>query len=136
MYAEHEVEFAPPQFYELCRLSRINDIVELQRFARHRQKLGTTLYYPLCYVANDGVVFVYPGDDLYPELLDFVGDAHDINQFSALRVAELRARSNRLHRMEHGHPTTEAGRFGMVSHQTVESIDGHLSPLPNVRHRL
>lgn len=136
MHAAHEVEFAPPQFYELSRLSHIDDIVELQRFACRRQALGTTLFYPLCYYTSDGAAFVYPGDELYPEQPDFMCDAHDANQFSDLSLVELRARSKRLHRMEHGQRPKEGDRFGMVSMQTVEPSNGHLSPLPNIRHRL
>lgn len=80
---------------------------------------------------------VYPGDDLYPEEPDFVGDVHDSRQYETLTLAELRARSQRLHRMERSVGDSEAGAArGMRSVQTVEPSNGHLSSEPRLKLRL
>lgn len=56
-----ELSLPPPQKYEMARLEKLNDIEAVIRFAKDRNKLGTTLVYPIFYRAKDGPILVYPG---------------------------------------------------------------------------
>lgn len=130
LHAAGDISLAPPQVYELARLTHFPDLDELRLFAGQRQRLGTSLFYPVIFCASDGVIFVYPGDDLYPERPDFVGDAHDSQVHVALSVAQLRDKCGR-------HNRAERLRDGILRPVcTVDKVDGHRCPVLQAKHRL
>ncbi|XP_035905057.1 LOW QUALITY PROTEIN: nucleoside diphosphate-linked moiety X motif 19-like [Anopheles stephensi] len=96
-----KIWLAPPQTYELTRLSFIYDIDELARFATKRNRKGSTLLCPVQYNAADGVIFVLPGDDLYPTGYDYISDNHDLDKYGEVPQEVIRKQSTRLHRVEH-----------------------------------
>uniref|UniRef100_A0A182T441 Nudix hydrolase domain-containing protein n=1 Tax=Anopheles maculatus TaxID=74869 RepID=A0A182T441_9DIPT len=83
-HREEKLWLAPPQTYELTRLSYIYDIDELARFAAQRNRKGSTLLCPVQYNAADGVIFVLPGDDLYPAGYDYISDNADLDKYGEL----------------------------------------------------
>lgn len=56
-----ELNLPPPQKYELARLEKLNDIETVINFAKDRNKLGTSQFYPIFYRAKDGLILLYPG---------------------------------------------------------------------------
>lgn len=56
-----ELKILPPQQYELSRLEKINDIETIIKFAKDRNKLGTTLLFPIFYRMKDAFVSILPG---------------------------------------------------------------------------
>lgn len=62
MFADNKIWLPAPQCYELLRLCQINDIDKVIDFAKSRNNEGITLQYPIYYIANDGSIFVYPGE--------------------------------------------------------------------------
>lgn len=56
-----ELILPPPQRYELSRLEKIGEIEAVITFAKNRNKLGTTLFYPIVHRTKDGPIIVYPG---------------------------------------------------------------------------
>lgn len=67
MFANKELWLPPPQFYELARLSRKSDVEDVIKFAKNRERHGTTLFLPVQYKLKDAMLSAYPGDDLYVE---------------------------------------------------------------------
>ncbi|XP_053611028.1 acyl-coenzyme A diphosphatase NUDT19-like, partial [Plodia interpunctella] len=92
-----EIELQPPQQYELTRLSRIPDIEQLVEFARERSGYCDYCLYPVSGKAKDGIVSLYPGDDLYPTNLDYHTDELIVKEKT---LEELRKESNVIHRIE------------------------------------
>lgn len=92
-----ELELHPPQAYELLRLAHIADIDELAEFGKKRNKHNIDVIYPIVLRAKDGIVLLYPGDDLYPSSLDYYNDAIS---FKDKTVLELREKSTVVHRLE------------------------------------
>lgn len=65
MFENEELWLPPPQLYELFRLIRKLDIEDVMKFAKSREKLGTTLFLPVRYQLNNAMMAAYPGDDYY-----------------------------------------------------------------------
>uniref|UniRef100_A0A182LVQ8 Nudix hydrolase domain-containing protein n=1 Tax=Anopheles culicifacies TaxID=139723 RepID=A0A182LVQ8_9DIPT len=100
-HREEKIWLAPPQTYELTRLSYVHNIDELARFAAKRNRKGSTLLCPVQYNAADGVIFVLPGDDLYPASYDYISDNPDLDKYGELPQEVIRKQSSKLHRVEH-----------------------------------
>lgn len=130
LYVAGDISLAPPQIYELARLKHFGDLDDLRQFANQRQLLGTSLFFPVMFHASDGAIFVCPGDDLYPEQPDFVGDAHDAQEHAALSIAQLRSKCTRINRTE----KLGEGRPWPICN--VEHVDGHRCPMFVIKHRL
>nr|XP_022338054.1 nucleoside diphosphate-linked moiety X motif 19-like isoform X2 [Crassostrea virginica] len=62
---------APPQVYEICRLLHFPKLGDLHRFAWERASTHRVKeYFPVVVGCEDGVMVVYPGDELYPDKPD------------------------------------------------------------------
>ncbi|XP_053673431.1 acyl-coenzyme A diphosphatase NUDT19-like [Anopheles nili] len=122
-HSEGHLWLAPPQAYELNRLSHVHDIDVLVGFARARNHRGTTAFCPVGYNASDGYIGVLPGDDLYPVGFDFVTDNENMNQFADVPIEQLSDAAHNLHRVVHR----------SLQHQTYlhngPPLDGHLHVL-------
>ncbi|XP_058059833.1 acyl-coenzyme A diphosphatase NUDT19-like [Anopheles bellator] len=99
-HAKGVLWLAPPQAYELQRLSHVYDIDELVEFARKRKDHGTTSFCPVGYNASDVYFWVLPGDDLFPEGYDFISANEHMNRYKELSVNELNLMARNLHRVE------------------------------------
>nr|XP_045610966.1 acyl-coenzyme A diphosphatase NUDT19-like [Procambarus clarkii]XP_045610967.1 acyl-coenzyme A diphosphatase NUDT19-like [Procambarus clarkii] len=88
----------PPQIYELSRLVQVKAYEELKRFAEQRGKLGFDRYMPVMIITSNGRLSVLPGDDLYPEEPDYIGNEAIRKIDSTLE--ELREASTHLNRIE------------------------------------
>ncbi|XP_049537784.1 acyl-coenzyme A diphosphatase NUDT19-like [Anopheles darlingi] len=127
-HRREELWLAPPQAYELTRLSFVRDIDRIARFAVARNRLGSTLLCPVQYNAANGVLFVLPGDDLYPDDYDGISEHADLNRYADMPLEDIRKQAKRLNRTEH----TD------THHQTyflnLTSLDGHLHVKGNNQH--
>lgn len=65
-HLERRLLIAPPQIYDLARLSTFGSISELVQTARQRESLGLELWAAVAVAVRDGMLYVLPGDDLYP----------------------------------------------------------------------
>ncbi|KAH9628396.1 hypothetical protein HF086_015926 [Spodoptera exigua] len=92
-----ERKLQPPQIYELLRLSHVKDIEELIKFACKRSGHGNYLSYPVVVKAKDGVLFLLPGDDLYPSSVDYNDNT---TKYIDQTILELRESSKSVHRIE------------------------------------
>lgn len=95
-----ECWLAPPQIYELARLSNFTNLGDLIKFAQNCSSEGILTHLPVKYkCSNGGAINVLPGDDLYPENPDSCNELLDAGK----SIEELRAESKHLHRFEfHG----------------------------------
>ncbi|XP_058125439.1 acyl-coenzyme A diphosphatase NUDT19-like [Anopheles ziemanni] len=120
---------APPQMYELTRLSHLYDIDQIVRFAIERNRKGSTVLCPVQYTVSDGVVFVLPGDDLYPANYDFISKHSDVDKYSEITREELRSKAKRLHRVEHlglHHQEYFLNQMPLDGHLNLTGDNGHL----------
>lgn len=91
----------PPQIYELSRLRNEPNIDKLLPFARHRgMNLPTTLFFPIQYQANDGLISIYPGDDFYPKEPNYEVTEHNVKQYKEKSCDECRQNVSKLNRAE------------------------------------
>jgi nucleoside diphosphate-linked moiety X motif protein 19 len=68
---------APPQVYELTRMTSESEMSFLRLYCERVRGLGVNTWMPVQYPCTDGVITVLPGDELYPEEPDFYGE-HDL----------------------------------------------------------
>ncbi|XP_035905058.1 nucleoside diphosphate-linked moiety X motif 19-like [Anopheles stephensi] len=126
-HSEGTLWLAPPQAYELHRLSYVHDIDVLVRFAKARNRLGCTSFCPVAYNASDGFIGVLPGDDLYPTGFDFITDNEEMNKYGELTMKELADMARNVHRVEH------RGLHSQTYLHNGPSVDRHLHVLGNNR---
>ncbi|XP_078092502.1 acyl-coenzyme A diphosphatase NUDT19-like isoform X2 [Mustelus asterias] len=98
-YSSGKFFIPPPQWYELGRLCRFLCLQDLQQFSQDRALEGCECWFPICLVASDGLAYLYPGDELYPEDPDYLG-AKEKNISSSKTLQQLRLEVTRLHRKE------------------------------------
>uniref|UniRef100_A0A182R0H7 Nudix hydrolase domain-containing protein n=1 Tax=Anopheles farauti TaxID=69004 RepID=A0A182R0H7_9DIPT len=122
-HSEGDLWLAPPQAYELHRLSHVHDIDALVTFSKRRTLKGTTPFCPVVYNASDGYFGVLPGDDLYPEDFDFITDNEHMNRYCEQTLEELRQSAHKLHRVEH------RGLYSQTYVHNGPALDGHLHVL-------
>ncbi|XP_061188423.1 acyl-coenzyme A diphosphatase NUDT19-like [Saccostrea echinata] len=80
VYNKYKGGLAPPQIYEVCRLLNFQNVENLHRFAWERAlKNRVKQYFPVVMVCEDGIIVVYPGDELYPTDPDRVGENSPIS---------------------------------------------------------
>ncbi|OWF53501.1 nucleoside diphosphate-linked moiety X motif 19-like [Mizuhopecten yessoensis] len=118
-----EEGLAPPQVYELCRMLHFTCAEKLNHFAWTRAQTCSRVerYFPVLLRCNDGVVVVYPGDELYPEEPDCEGK----NPMMSLNftVEEIKQKYPRMNRGFDSHGRLEVN---------VQPKDGHKIPLQNL----
>uniref|UniRef100_A0A182PG34 Nudix hydrolase domain-containing protein n=1 Tax=Anopheles epiroticus TaxID=199890 RepID=A0A182PG34_9DIPT len=122
-HSEGNLWLAPPQAYELHRLSHVRDINVIVRLAKERKRFGTTTFCPVGFNAADGFIGVLPGDDLYPGQFDYIADNEDTNRYEELTMRQLAERARNLHRVEH------TGLHSQTYLHNGPSVDGHLHVL-------
>lgn len=113
----------PPQKYELSRLSHIDDIEKIAKFAKWRNQFGTTLIYPVQYLAKDKIMHVLPGDDLYPAAPNYLDKHSDMGKYEEKTAEEMRHETKNLHRSELD------SLYKNYLKTNITPLDQHLCPL-------
>ncbi|KYQ52807.1 Nucleoside diphosphate-linked moiety X motif 19, mitochondrial [Trachymyrmex zeteki] len=62
------VEFPPPQQYEIAKFTKVKSIDNLLDIAMERNKIGVQLYLSVTVQLKDGIVFLLPEDTMYPNV--------------------------------------------------------------------
>ncbi|XP_034474081.1 nucleoside diphosphate-linked moiety X motif 19 [Drosophila innubila] len=92
-----EIWLPPPQFYELSRCLNFQSLEQLRQFAQQRESKGYVLTHPVMYKCTDGLVHLFPGDDMYPDDPDASADKID----TGMSTEAFRALAKKnLHRSE------------------------------------
>lgn len=123
MLDEHstaDVFLAPPQVYELSRLSNFNEFDALRQFAAERQSLGIERWLPVISTYQDGAVALLPGDEFYPDQPDIMG-RRPVPDFPET-LAEYGSKAKIINRLEIRGPVCHA-------RSNVKLSCGHLRPL-------
>lgn len=118
-YLRNEIHLPPPQFYELSRLLNFSNLDKLVMFAKERAVHGTKLILPVQFKCIDGLVSVFPGDELYPQHPESVTVIIE----TGVTVKQLREKTGKLHRAEY-FSENEA-----ILHLNFDPSDGHLAPI-------
>ncbi|XP_050682001.1 acyl-coenzyme A diphosphatase NUDT19 isoform X2 [Leptidea sinapis] len=95
--SKNELQLYPPQGYELHRFNYFTDVEEIITFAKDTTSRGSELIYPITVKTSDGVVFLLPGDHLYPADIDY-NSAHIKRESQS--TLKLRDHTKTLHRFE------------------------------------
>ncbi|KAM6123940.1 LOW QUALITY PROTEIN: acyl-coenzyme A diphosphatase NUDT19 [Phoenicopterus ruber ruber] len=97
-FKSQEIWFAPPQFYELCRLCNFSSLHELHKFSSDRALEGCERWMPVMLTASDGYIQLLPGDELYPEDPDYTGEKKIIMSTDK-KVEDLMKEGSVFHRI-------------------------------------
>ncbi|KAF1504816.1 Nucleoside diphosphate-linked moiety X motif 19, partial [Eudyptula minor] len=97
-FKSQEIWFAPPQFYELCRLCNFSSLHELHKFSSNRALEGCERWMPVMLTASDGYIQLLPGDELYPEDPDYTGEKKIIMSTDK-KVEDLIKEGSEFHRI-------------------------------------
>lgn len=110
-YSHSKGLLAPPQVYEVHRLLHFQLVEDLHRFNWDRAlKHRVRQYFPVVVGCEDGIVVVYPGDELYPEELDRNGESPTLTVKCSLEDLPKRYPSmNRMVVAGHHWVNTSAG---------------------------
>lgn len=124
MLRDSQVWYHPPQFYEFSRMSNFKKVKDLMDFASKREPQGSTLFMPVVYKCGDGMTFVLPGDENYPEKPCFVQDDPELRLgvFDGT-MQEFRNRNQIWNRIEMKSPSD------VELHSNSEPINGHVKPV-------
>lgn len=128
-HANKSLQLAPPQIVELGRLLNFNEVDNLKQFGWKRSAVRAERYCPVTILCNNGdVLFVYPGDELYPELLDTEG----VNQPITIpyTAAEARLKYPRGNRSEV--IKDEDDRIKSFFRCSIKLDDGQINPINGV----
>ncbi|XP_004475165.1 acyl-coenzyme A diphosphatase NUDT19 [Dasypus novemcinctus] len=71
-FMSKEIWLAPPQFYEIRRLENFASLSDLHKFCLDHAKEGRERWLPITLLTADGVLQLFPGDELYLEDLDYL----------------------------------------------------------------
>ncbi|KAG9260961.1 nucleoside diphosphate-linked moiety X motif 19 [Astyanax mexicanus] len=97
-FRDREVWIAPPQFYDLGRMSNFHLLSDLHDFAKSRSVEGCEQWLPVHLAATDCHVSLLPGDSMYPETPDYTGKTKS-SLPSEKSLEELQKESPNLHRI-------------------------------------
>jgi len=124
-YHDRQFWLAPPQVYELSRLSNFKQQEDLVKFSHSRHSKGLITWLPVREKCSDGVVSLLPGDSRYPSNPDYVGDP-DTKQVKREYTGTLQESSNNCdqhNRLEF--PSSSTCRTLV----TIIADHGHVNPV-------
>jgi len=106
---------APPQVYELSRISNFNHLSDLKFFAAKREKSGVERWCAVITGLKDGAMLTLPGDEYFEK-------PPQVNSKFLPTLEEMRIRSSQLNRIELRAPT-------MIAVSNVKLSHDHLTPV-------
>ncbi|XP_063701535.1 acyl-coenzyme A diphosphatase NUDT19-like [Culicoides brevitarsis] len=119
---QNEVWYHPPQYYEFCRLANFKEIEELQNFLVTREEQGSVLMMPIVTKCEDGMCFIFPGDEKYPKMPKLIAENTEAERFEG-NLEEFREKSRILNRFEIKSPSE------VELHSNCDPINGHKRPI-------
>jgi len=128
----HSIWLAPPQVYEVSRLLHFKEQQKLGEFAQERESEGLTTLLPVRLQCSDGELSLYPGDSMYPEKPDYIGDSAEANlpRYPGT-LKECRLEAEHLNRQEFSDGADLESRYtsrgDVVS--TCAPAHGHVNPM-------
>ena len=120
-HIDSELWLAPPQFWELSRMSNFTKFDDLKTFSMNRECRGCETWLPVLKPCTDGLFALYPGDNLYPEHPDYEGN-QDVDMSGEESVHDSKFCSGNLNRM------VQIGLHNYSIHVNIEDPFGHLVP--------
>uniref|UniRef100_A0A8C3EY56 Nudix hydrolase 19 n=1 Tax=Chrysemys picta bellii TaxID=8478 RepID=A0A8C3EY56_CHRPI len=122
LFKSQEIWFAPPQFYELCRLCNFTSLCDLHRFGSDRALEGCERWMPVTLAASDGYIQLLPGDELYPKDPDYTGEKK-LFLSTDKKVEELMKEDSKLHRV------VIQNLNNLTVHVNIQPKYKHINPL-------
>ncbi|KAL5021312.1 hypothetical protein ScPMuIL_000467 [Solemya velum] len=84
-YSQSRIGVAPPQLFEISRLLNFHDVGKLEGYMWERSGDVIERILPVAIHCDDGIIVVYPGDDLYPENPDVYGEKEPLSMKGTLK---------------------------------------------------
>ena len=112
---------APPQFWEISRMSNFTRLEDLKNFSTKRESRGCETWLPVLKSCNNGQYALYPGDDFYPKTPEY---EHNVNgeMTSDESVYDIKFKSKNMNRM------LQIGLHDYSIQVNIEDPFGHLTP--------
>lgn len=114
-HTQKRAVLAPPQVYELCRLSNYTSYEQLVSFTEQRESKGIERWCATITGLKDGALLALPGDDYFEKGVE-------VNSRYLPTLEEIRVQSKCLNRIELRAPT-------MTALCNVTLSNGHDSPI-------
>ncbi|KAH3774262.1 acyl-coenzyme A diphosphatase NUDT19-like [Dreissena polymorpha] len=130
--SKSDFKLAPPQILELSRILHFVDAEKLRSFSWERSATRAHRFFPVTCRCDDGLLFLYPGDDLYPEVPDFEGE-NDFMTVSA-KIEELRIKHPNMNRSEI-FLNMSGDKLGNLK-CNVQMSDGQVAPLMDLANEI
>ncbi|KFO26116.1 nucleoside diphosphate-linked moiety X motif 19 [Fukomys damarensis] len=117
-FLSKEIWLAPPQFYEIRRLENFASLSNLHKFCLEHASERTERWRPVTCVTADGMIQLYPGDELYLE------DSHLLEKVLSTekKTEEIMKEAKKLHRL------VQHSRHHYSIHVTIPSKGKHIYP--------
>ena len=120
LHKNKDIWLPPPQFYEISRLLKFQNIHCLEKFSVDRSQNGCYVWMPEKIETLDGSVYILPGDELYENT--------NYNEFKGREkinstAEEFRLKFNTLHRIE-----SITNLETRIIIQNYHPKDGHILP--------
>ena len=112
---------APPQFWEISRMSNFTRFEDLKNFSAKRESRGCETWLPVLKYCNNGYYSLYPGDDLYPKTPEYDSNLNT-EMSSDESVHDVKFKSKNLNRM------LQLGLHDYSIQVNIEDPFGHLTP--------
>lgn len=94
-FASKEIWLPPPQFYEIRRLESFSSLSDLHNFCVDRALEGIERFLPITLLTANGMVQLYPGDELYLEDHRFLEDSMSTEK----KIEEVMKEGEKFHRL-------------------------------------
>lgn len=117
-FLSKEIWLAPPQFYEIRRLENFASLSDLHKFCLEHALEGAERWLPIICVTADGIVSLYPGDELYVEDSEFIEKVLPTEK----KTEEIMKEGKKLHRLVQHH-----SHYYSI-HVTIQSKGKHIYP--------
>lgn len=124
----NDLQLAPPQIVELARIMHFSDAEQLKKFAWERSAVRAQCWFPVTCFCKDGLLFLYPGDELYPDNPDKEGKQPPMSRPET--VEEIRVKFPTMNRSEM--VKGKQGGLNRTFKCNVKMADGQVSPLFDV----
>ena len=113
---------APPQFWEISRMSNFTKFEELQNFSAKRECRGCETWLPVLTHCNDGYYSIYPGDDIYPKTPNYNDTNEEVDMNSDESVHDKKFATQNKNRM------LQRGLHDYTIQVNIEDPFGHMVP--------
>lgn len=99
-HREGKIWIPPPVIIEIQIFPMFHKLSCVMEFLEERKGKGLKLNFPVQFHLNDGIIIVFPGDDLYPQSPNYHKIDHNPDAFCELSMEEINAKCKNVFRFQ------------------------------------